>query len=126
MGKKTRSPLSRAETEVLTLLWHLGRGSVQNVCASLPASRKITYATVQTLLRRLEKKGYITHETEGKAHIFKPLAKREDVIQKSVADFVDRLFGGDPIPLMLHLADHTKLSAGDIERLKGLISGDEA
>ncbi|MGC4121557.1 MAG: BlaI/MecI/CopY family transcriptional regulator [Myxococcales bacterium] len=125
MARNTRPSLSRAETEVLALLWDLGRGSVQEVCDRLPLSRDIRYATVQTLLRRLEKKGYIGHDIEGKAHIFKPLAKRQDVIQASVSDFVDRLFGGDPIPLMLHLADHAKLGAADIKRLKGLISKDE-
>jgi BlaI family penicillinase repressor len=126
MGKKTRPPLSRAETEILTLLWGLGRGSVQDVCERLPATRKIAYATVQTLLRRLEKKGYVAHEIEGKAHVFHPMARREDVIQKSVADFVDQLFGGDPIPLMLHLADHAKLSTADIARFKRLVGKDEA
>lgn len=126
MNRKKLPPLSRAETEVLTLLWDLGQGTVQEVCEKLPASRPIAYATVQTLLRRLEKKGYVTHEIEGKAHVFAPAVRRDDVIQTSVADFVDQLFGGNPIPLMLHLADHSRLSAADIERLKKLIDKDPA
>ena len=69
----------------------------------------------------LEKKGYIRHDVKGKAHLFCPAAKREDVIKRTVSDFVDRLFGGDPLPLLIHLADHSKLKGEDTRRLKKLI-----
>ena len=87
----------------------------------MAADRSITYATVQTVLRRLEKKGYVKHEVKGKAHLFSAALKPEDVIKRTVGDFVKRLFGGDPVALMLHLADHSKLKADDIEQLKKLI-----
>ena len=125
MSRKRLPKLSPAETEILRLVWQPGRATVQQVCDKLPAKRRIAYATVQTLLRRLEKKGYVTHEAKGKAHVFRPAAKREDVIKRTVGDFVDRLFGGDPVPLMLHLADHSDLSADDVERLKELIDKDK-
>ena len=121
MAKSKLPRISPAETEILQLLWQLGEATVQQTCDQLPPKRKIAYATVQTLLRRLEKKGYITHRTEGKAHVFSPATKREEVIKRSVSDFVNRLFGGDPIPLMHHLAEHGKISADDIEELKRLI-----
>ncbi len=118
MSRKRLPALSPAETEILRLIWQLGRGTVQQVCEKLPPRRRIAYATVQTLLRRLEKKGYVTHESQGKAHVFSPAAKREEVIKRTVGDFVDRLFGGDPVPLMLHLANHSKLDAENLKRLK--------
>jgi len=98
----------------------MGRGTVQNVCDSLPAGRTITYATVQTLLRRLEKKGYVKHGTVGKAHVFSPAVKPDDVISKAVGAFLDKLFGGDPVPLMQYLARHDKITAADVEELKQL------
>lgn len=123
----TRLPkLSDAETEILRLVWQLGRATVQDVCDKLPPSRRIGYATVQTLLRRLEKKGYVTHRRKGKAHEFRPAVRREDVIKRTVGDFVDRLFGGDPVPLMLHLADRSDLEAEEIQRLKKLIEKDKS
>jgi BlaI family transcriptional regulator, penicillinase repressor len=125
MADKTMPAVSPAETEVLRLVWRLGTATVQDVCDTLPKKRSVTYATVQTLLRRLEKKGYVRHEVQGKAHLFRPTAKREDVIKRTVGDFVDRLFGGDPVPLLMHLADHSKLKHEDIERLKKLINGNE-
>jgi BlaI family transcriptional regulator, penicillinase repressor len=121
MTKRELRNTSPAETEVLRLVWQLREATVQQVCDSLPAGRNIAYATVQTLLRRLEKKGYLRHRAEGKAHVFCPAAKREEVIKRSINDFLGRLFGGDPIPLMHYLAEHGRISSEDIEALKRLI-----
>lgn len=110
--------LSPAETEIVRLVWQLESATVQEICDALPKERAIAYATVQTLLRRLEKKGYVRHKLSGKAHVFTAAVKPEKVIKQTVLDFVERLFGGDPVPLMLHLADCNDLTPADIERLK--------
>jgi len=120
MTKRKLPALSPSETEILRLVWKLDKATVQDVCDRLPARRKIAYATVQTLLRRLEKKGYVKHNIRGKAHVFFPAVKKERVIKRSVSDFLDRLFGGDPVPLMQYLAEHGKIDADDIEKLKQL------
>jgi BlaI family penicillinase repressor len=120
MTQKKLPALSPSETEILRLVWQLGKATVQDVCDNLPTKRKIAYATVQTLLRRLEKKGYLKHRIRGKAHVFFAAVKSENVIKRSVTDFLDRLFGGDPIPLMQYLAEHGKIDADDIEKLKRL------
>lgn len=126
MVKRAIQALSPSETEILRLVWQLSEATVQQVCDKLPSKRKIAYATVQTLLRRLEKKGYIKHRVQGKAHVFFAVIKSEDVIKRSVGDFLDRLFGGDPVPLMQHLARYGKIDADDIRRLKKLIDSDNA
>ena len=123
MTRKTLTALSPAETEILRFVWQLEPATVQGICDALPNDRSIAYATVQTLLRRLEKKGYVRHEVQGKAHLFSAAVKREQVIKRTVGDFVERLFGGDPLPLMLHLADQSELKAEDLEELKKLIEG---
>ena len=122
MTQKKLPALSPSETEILRLVWQLDKATVRDVCDKLPAKRKVAYATVQTLLRRLEKKGYLNHRIRGKAHVFFPAVKREHVIKRSVGDFLDRLFGGDPIPLMQYLAEHRKISSDDIEELKRLVN----
>jgi len=123
MARKAKATpaLSPAETEILRLVWQLESATVQDICDALSEDRGVTYATVQTLLRRLEKKGYVRHDVKGRAHVFSEAVKRDEVIERTVGDFVARLFGGDPLPLMLHLADHSQLKAEDIERLKKLI-----
>lgn len=120
--KQTPLPsLSPSETEILSLLWKLKAATVQAVSEALPPERTIGYATVQTLLRRLEKKGYITHTTEGKAHVFSPLIKKQRVIGTAVQSFLDKLFGGDPVPLIQYLAENNEISSGDIEKLRNII-----
>ncbi len=123
MARKSVPALSPAETEILRFAWQLEPATVQEICDALPKDRSIAYATVQTLLRRLEKKGYVRHEVRGKAHLFSAAVSREQVIKRTVGDFVERLFGGDPLPLILHLADQSDLKAKDLEKLKRLIEG---
>jgi BlaI family penicillinase repressor len=121
MTKRKLTLVSPAETEILRLVWQLDNATVQEVCDNLPAGRKIAYATVQTMLRRLEKKGYLKHRVRGKAHVFSPAVKKDLVIKRSVGDFLERLFGGDPIPLIQYLAEHGKIKTKDINRLKKLL-----
>ena len=121
MTKWKLRAMSPAETEILRLVWQLEKATVQGICDALPAKRRIAYKTVQTLLRRLEEKGYIKHRIEGKAHLFFPAIARKAVVKRTVLDFLDRLFGGDPRPLMQFLAEDGHIDAQDIERLKDLI-----
>lgn len=121
MTKRQLQAMSPAETEILRLVWQLGEGTVQQICEQLPSKRNITYKTVQTLLRRLEEKGYLRHRIKGKAYVFSPAIKRQEVVKRTVVDFLDRLFAGDPRPLMQFLAEDGRIDAKDIERLKKLI-----
>jgi BlaI family penicillinase repressor len=120
MTKRKRAAVSPAETEVLRLVWESEKATVQQVYDALPANRKVTYLTVATLLRRLEEKGYLKHRVRGKAFVYIPAVKKEDVINRTISDFVQRLFGGNPVPLMQHLALHSEISDEDIERLRDL------
>jgi BlaI family penicillinase repressor len=120
MTRRKRPAMSPAETEVLRLVWESKQATVQQVYDALPGNRKVTYVTVATLLRRLEEKGYLKHRVRGKAFIYTPAAKKEEVINRTIGDLVQRLFGGNPVPLMQHLALHSEISEEDIERLRDL------
>jgi predicted transcriptional regulator len=120
MTKSKRPAMSPAETEVLRLVWQSQEATVQQVYDALPGNRKIAYVTVATLLRRLQEKGYLKHHVRGKAFVYGPAAKKEDVIRRTISDLVERLFGGNPVPLMQHLAQHSGITGEDIERLKEL------
>jgi BlaI family penicillinase repressor len=121
-SQKTLSPLSPAETEILRLVWQLGQPTVQAVCDTLPQKRTITYATVQTMLRRLEKKGYLKHESRGKAHVFIPAIRKDQVLGSAVRSFLDKLFGGDAVPLVQYLAENKHITTEDVEQLKTLLN----
>jgi len=120
MTKSKRPAMSPSETEILRLVWQSREATVQQVYDAMPPNRKVTYVTVATLVRRLEEKGYLKHRVRGKAFVYAPAAKKEDVIRRTIGDLVERLFGGNPVPLMQHLAQHSGISDEDIERLKQL------
>jgi predicted transcriptional regulator len=122
VAKKSLSPLSPAETEILRLVWQLGQPSVQQVHDALPKGRQIMYATVQTMLRRLEKKGYLKHESRGKAHVFIPAVRKDQVLGSAVRSFLDKLFGGNAVPLVQYLAENKHITTEDVEQLKALLN----
>ena len=121
MAKKVMPSLSPTETEVLRTVWQLDKAAVQEVYENFPKKRKISFTTVQTLLRRLEKKGYLKHRVRGNANIYYAAVNMESVLKRTVNDFLERVFGGDPIPLMMYLAKHGKVTTQDIKKLIKLI-----
>lgn len=121
MGKKKLKAMSPTETEILRLVWELNRATVQQIRDKLAIDRSLAYNTVQTLLCRLEQKGYLKHHLKGRAHVYVPSVKPREVVKTTVSDFLDRLFGGDPRPLMQFLAEDGRIDAEDIDRLRRLI-----
>jgi predicted transcriptional regulator len=116
-----RPPLSKGEMEVARVLWDLKRASVREVHEAFPAGRKIDFATVQTYLRRLESKGYVVGRLEGRTRIYSSKVQPRKVIGQTIDDLVQRLFGGDSLPLMKHLIEDRGISAEDLAELRKLI-----
>ena len=114
--------LTRAESEIMAILWDKGGATVHDVVAALP--RSSAYTSVLTLLRILEKKGYVRHEAHpegGRAHVYKPLVQAGNARRHHVRDLVDRLFGGQTDELVVGLLEEEKWSRADLERLRELI-----
>ena len=121
MTQKKMTKMSPAEMEILALVWELGQPTVKEVYEKLSAKKPTAYTTVQTLLRRLENKGYLKHRSRGNAHQYYASIKKDVVVSRVVDDFVNRLFGGDPIPLLLHMAEKGKIKSKGLEKLKKLV-----
>jgi BlaI family penicillinase repressor len=121
MKEKKLKSMSPTETEILRLAWELHEATVQQIRDQLPSDRPLAYNTVQTLLCRLEQKGYLKHHVKGKAHVYLPSVKPREVIKSTVGDFVGRLFGGDPKPLVQFLAEDGKIDEEDIKKLRELV-----
>lgn len=122
MKKKKLKLMSPTETEILRLVWELNEATVQQIRDRLPSDRNLAYNTIQTLLCRLEQKGYLKHHVRGRAHVYVPSVKPKEVIKTTVGDFIGRLFGGDPKPLVQFLAEDGKIDEEDINRLRELIN----
>jgi predicted transcriptional regulator len=113
-----RPPLSKSELEISQTLWKLGSGRVRDVLAALPPERQLDFFTVQTYLRRLKAKGYLRTRREGRADVYFPAVKPASVIRQLTADFLQRAFGGNALPLMQHLIDDADLSDAQIDQLQ--------
>ncbi|MCA9037091.1 MAG: BlaI/MecI/CopY family transcriptional regulator [Planctomycetaceae bacterium] len=117
-----RPGLSKAELEIARLVWELKSASVRQVFEALPVGREVDFTTVQTYLKRLEEKGYLNVRLENRAKIYSPRVKPRTVIRETVDDLVDRLFGGDAMPLVQHLVEEKEFSTADIEQLRSLLN----
>lgn len=116
-----RPALSKSEMEVARVLWEIGPASVREIHGKLVLQRQIEQVTVQTYLRRLEQKGYATSELQGRARIYSAKARPRTVIRQTVDDLVERLFGGETMPLVRHLIEERSFDRKQLDELRQMI-----
>ncbi len=116
-----RPGLSKGEMEIARLLWKIGPATVRTVHNAASEVREIDFATVQTYLRRLERKGYASSKLDGRIRVYAAKARPRTVIRETVNDLVERLFGGEAMPLMRHLIEDHGVNASDLSELRALI-----
>ena len=116
-----RAPLSKGEMEVARVLWELGEATVRRVHEAFPPDRGVDFTTVQTYLRRLHAKGYVRTWLEGRTRVYAPSVKPKTVIRETVNDLVDRLFGGETMPLMRHLIEERGIGEEELAVLRRLL-----
>jgi predicted transcriptional regulator len=116
-----RAALSKGEMETARVLWDLGSATVRQVHEAFPPERQIDFTTVQTYLRRLEVKGYIKAALDGRTRVYSPRVKPQTVIRETLDDLVDRLFGGDTLPLVRHLIEDRGISDADLAELRDML-----
>lgn len=107
------------ELEVMEVLWEKQSATVAEVRAALP--EQMAYTTVLTVLRRLEKKGYVTHEEDGQAHRYHPAIESQAARESALERLVSRLFGGSKELLLTHLVSDRTLSAEERRRMRKLV-----
>ena len=125
----TRQPrlrnLGEVEQSVMDYIWSHGPSSAEECRASLAASRPMKDSTVRTVLRRLEEKGYLTHEIEGRTFIYRAADARENVAVRAVKGIIDRFCGGSAEQLVLGMVDNDVLDRKQLERLARKIAESE-
>jgi len=117
-----RPMLTRAESEIMQVLWQRERATVHEVVEHL--QRPVAYTTVLTLLRILEQKGYVKHQPHpdgGRAHVYVAAGAASKVQRRHVRDLVDRLFGGRAEQLVVGLLEDEAWTRDELESLKSEI-----
>jgi len=107
-----------AEMRLLQILWDLKEGTVEDVVNAHPEKERPHYKTTQTLLRIMESKGFISHESRGRVFVFKPLASRKAVDQLSVQALVSRNFHGSAAGLLINLLESSAIKKKELDELE--------
>jgi predicted transcriptional regulator len=113
--------LTDVEFELMSLLWHLGEGTVADVMKELPEGRDLAYTSVSTILRILEQKEILKVRKQGRGHVYIPVLTKSDYEASAVTDVLERVFEGAPVLLVKQLLDSGKVSAADLAEMKKIL-----
>lgn len=120
--EENRPPVSRGETAVLKALWEIERGSVGEIFSAVEKQTNMDYSTVQTYVRRLEAKGYVTAHRIGRNKLYRPAIRKTQVIREAIDDFLDRMFDGQFMPMFKHLVDSRDVSSEELDDLMRIVN----
>ena len=121
MARKKSQTLTEAELPIMEVLWEKGVATVGEVAEGLSKDRPVAYNTVLTLMRILERKGYVQHTKDGRAFVYQPVVGRGEASRTAVRQLLNRFFNDSPELLVLNLLREENIDAQEIERLRGLI-----
>jgi BlaI family transcriptional regulator, penicillinase repressor len=113
--------LTEAELRLMDVLWEQGPSSVQQVMDALPRKSQLAYNSVLTTIRILEKKGYLRHIKDGRAHIYRPLVEREEASRSEIRHLAHRFFKNSHEMLVLNILEDRGVDAEELERLRQLL-----
>ncbi len=114
--------LTDLQVDLLEVLWNREEATVAEVQDALLGDRGLATSTVATLLSRLEKRGVVTHRTDGRQYVYRAQVSREQVRDSMVSALTYRMFSGDVAELVNHLLTDAETSPGDLARVKRLIA----
>jgi len=120
---RVRSPLTELEGDVMQAVWDAGPCTVETVHQSVSRGRSIKETSVRTLLRRLEQKGYLRHEEEKRAYVYRAVEPARSLAAHAVRQIIDRFCQGSVEELVSGMVDAKVLSKQEMGRLEDLIRG---
>ena len=124
MPRPKSSTLTDGELRLMRVLWEKGESSVGDVVQSLKERPKPAYNTVLTLLRILERKGYVIHRKDGRAFKFVPIVDKSNATRSALRTLVNRFFEGSPKLLVLNLLEDQSLTDETVSLLKQRLEGE--
>jgi predicted transcriptional regulator len=120
---KQSQTLTEAELRVMNVLWPLGSGTVQQVLEALPGKPELAYNSVLTTIRILEKKGYIKHLKDGRAHVYVPVVAQQEASRSEIRHLVSRFFKNSHEQLVLNILEDRGLDPEELKRLREMLEG---
>lgn len=120
MARRKSPTLTEVELELMEVLWNKREATVSDIVDAYDEP-KPAYSTVLTMMRILEQKGYVSHNKEGRAFVYKPRVDRKQAQKSAIGYLLSRFFNNSPELLMVNLLEDEEMSPAEIERLKEMI-----
>lgn len=112
--------LTKAEREIMAILWNKGNAFVQDIIAEMD-DPKPANSTVATVLKVLEQKGVVGHEAFGRIHRYFPILKKEEYASHQMNTLVSSFFGGSVSDMVSLFTRRENLTLSELENLKNTI-----
>ncbi len=105
----------------MKVVWAKQTATVRDVYETLLLQRKIAYTTVMTMMKILEKKGYLKKQLRDRAYLYRPTEPQTVVLRKMVREFIRHVFNGSAEPLLAHLVEDRSISEKELQELMRLV-----
>ena len=125
MARSTSVTLTEAELRIMNALWDKGSSTVHEIMNALPAKPVLAYNSVLTIVRILEKKGYVKHVKDGRSHVYAAHVDRKNASRFEVRHLVSRFFGDSHEMLVLNILEEKGVDAEELQRLRQLLEGSQ-
>ncbi len=125
MARKQTPTLTETELKIMKIVWEMAPASVNGVLEAWVDKPIPAYNTVLTMMRILERKGYLKHTKQGRAYVYEPLVNQTSARKKAVSHMVKSFFDGSPELLVLSLMKDANLSPKDIDRIEKMLEEKE-
>lgn len=112
--------LTKAEEQVMQVLWQLKKTNVHSIIEQLPEPRP-AYNTVSTIVRILEQKGFVGHESRGRAHLYFPLVEKDQYRTFAMSNLMDGYFQGSLSKMVSFFVEKEKLNPQEVDEIKRII-----
>ncbi len=109
--------LTKAEEELMQILWTLRKGFINDILDELPKP-KPAYNTVSTIVRILEKKGFVGHTAYGKSHEYYPLVTKKEYTRSYFGLFMKNYFSSSYKEMVSFFTSDNNLNIAELEELK--------
>ncbi|MFY9842639.1 MAG: BlaI/MecI/CopY family transcriptional regulator [Terriglobales bacterium] len=126
MPPRQSGTLTEAELRIMNVLWGKGSGTVQQVLDSITETPTLAYNSVLTTIRVLERKGYVKHLKDGRAHVYTPLVGQEEATRSEIRRLVSRFFKDSHEQLVLNLLEDRGIGEEEIVRLREMLGQKDA
>ncbi len=125
MARHKSETLTAAELPLMQVLWQRGSATVGEIAEALAKDKPVAYNTVLTLMRILERKGYVRHTKDGRAFVYHAVVDNGEACRTAVRQLLSRFFQDSPELLVLNLLRDEALDQRELDRLRKLIEDRE-